>query len=369
VSSSLFQQYLFQVQAIRPDINSLAYKQAVNISKDGQMRLRMFIILLCLFGSALVVYSQDEAATVPANLAVPEGNSLSITLIGDGVQIYRCQESADTKGTYQWVFVEPHADLMNAAGLRMGIHYAGPSWEANDGSVVHGEVVEKADAPNQAIPWLLLKAAPVTGNGLFSHVTFVQRLDTFAGVAPSAEGCTEQQNGHVSRVPYRALYRFYTADPVDMNPTNVPTNLQAPEGNRVAYQVHAEGVQIYRCQESTETKGTFSWTFVAPEADLMNAVNERVGIHYGGPTWESKDGSWVAGEVQERADSPDGAIPWLLLKGVSPQGNGTLGNISFIQRLDTVGGTAPAADSCTMEHKQQVARIPYSALYVFYSAE
>src|SRR5258706_15626246 len=118
------------------------------------MRKRMFIILLCLFGSSLVAYAQDAAPTLPTNLAVPEGNTAFLTLDADGVQIYRCQESTDTKGTYQWVFVEPHADLMNAAGERMGIHYAGPSWEANDGSTVQGAVVEKAASPDQAIPWL-----------------------------------------------------------------------------------------------------------------------------------------------------------------------------------------------------------------------
>jgi Protein of unknown function (DUF3455) len=151
--------------------------------------------------------------------------------------------------------------------------------------------------------------------------------------------------------------------------STVPANLAVPQGNTLALALEADGVQIYRCQESTETKGTFAWTFVAPEADLMNDANERVGFHYAGPTWEIKDGSWVAGKVMERADSPDGSIPWLLLQGVSPQGNGALGKISFVQRLDTVGGMAPSADTCTTEHDQQVARIPYSALYVFYSAQ
>jgi predicted peroxiredoxin len=333
------------------------------------MRLRMFILLLCLLGSASLVYAQDTTSTVPANLAVPQGNTLALALEADGVQIYRCQESTKTAGTYEWSFVEPHADLLNAANERIGIHFAGPSWQANDGSTVKGAVVEKADSPNKAIQWLLLKAASVTGNGLFSHVTYVQRIDTVEGVAPQADSCTDQQNGLMSRVPYHAQYRFFTADSMGTSPLNIPDNLQVPAGNSVAYQVHAQGVQIYRCQESTETKGMFAWSLVAPEADLLNDANERVGFHYAGPTWESKDGSWVAGKVMEKADSPDGAIPWLLLQGVSAQGKGTFGNISFVQRLDTVGGMAPAADSCTTEHDQQVMRVPYSALYVFYSAQ
>ncbi len=333
------------------------------------MRVRMFIVLLCLFGSSFVAYGQDAASNLPANLAVPEGNTLFQTLIGDGVQIYRCEENSEADGKYQWVFVEPHADLMNESYVRMGIHYAGPSWEANDGSVVRAKVMERADAPNQAIPWLLLQAVSVTGNGLFSRVTFIQRIDTFEGVSPLAESCTERQKGSVSRVPYRALYRFFTNDSLDMSPPNIAENLRVPTGNHVAYQTHAEGVQIYRCQESAETAGTFNWVFVGPEADLMNALNERVGTHYSGPTWESHDGSVVVGEVLERADSSEGAVPWLLLRAVSARGNGMLGNLSFIQRLDTVGGMAPTADTCTAERNQQLVRMPYSALYVFYSAE
>jgi hypothetical protein len=332
------------------------------------MRKGMLILLFCLLGSALALYAQDKPATLPANLAVPEGNSAFLSLVGEGVQIYKCAENSEKAGTYQWAFVEPHADLLNTANERMGIHYAGPSWESNDGSAVRGEAAERADSPDGAIPWLLLKAVAISGNGLFSHVTYVQRLDTFAGKAPSADSCTDQQMGQTARVPYRALYRFFAADPVDMRPTNVPANLQVPADNRVAYQVHAAGVQIYRCQESADTAGKFTWTFVAPEADLMNNLNARVGNHYAGPTWESKDGSWVSGKMQEKADSPTGAIPWLLLRSVSAQGSGVLGNISFIQRLDTVGGTAPVADTCTTEHDLQLARIPYSALYVFYTA-
>jgi hypothetical protein len=331
--------------------------------------IRIFIILLGLLGSTFVAFGQDAVSELPANLAVPEGNIAFLDITGDGVQIYRCEENSEAAGTFHWVFVEPQADLVNETDERLGIHYAGPSWEANDGSIVRGEVLERADSPEDGtIPWLLLRAISVSGNGLFSHVTFIQRLDTAGGVVLVPESCTEALSGSLYRVPYQALYRFYTADPVDMNPPNVAANLQVPDGNAVSYQTHAEGVQIYRCQESAETAGTFAWTFVGPQADLLSEVDKRIGLHYSGPTWESADGSWIVGEVVERADSPDGAIPWLLLHTKSAQGGGILGDIQFIQRIDTVGGVAPAADSCTADQNQQIARIPYSALYVFYSA-
>jgi hypothetical protein len=68
----------------------------------------------------------------------------------------------------------------------------------------------------------------------------------------------------------------------------------------------------------------FEWVFKAPEADLTGDKGERIGRHYGGPTWEANDGSKVVGEVLQRADAPRaGAVPWLLLKAKSNQGAGT----------------------------------------------
>lgn len=333
------------------------------------MRFLRLMIVLWMIGLASAAYAQAETTVPPENLAVPEGNTLFLSLIGDGVQIYQCQESTEAAGTYAWVFVAPQAHLYNVAHELIGIHYAGPSWEAHDGSIVIGEVVEPADSPDGAIPWLLLRVASVEGNGLFSHVTYIQRVDTYEGIAPAADSCTEQDADRFVRVPYRTLYWFYAADPVDMTPTDVPDNLQVPDDSAFAFQLLGDGVQVYRCEESAETTGAFAWVLAEPQADLLNEANERVGIHYRGPTWESPDGSFIVGEVVERADSPNSAIPWLLLRAASTVGNGQFGNVTYIQRLDTVGGNAPDAETCTTEQSEQIVRVPYSALYVFYSAE
>ena len=49
---------------------------------------------------------------------------------------------------------------------------------------------------------------------------------------------------------------------------------------------------------------------LGPEESGENGV---VGIHYGGPTWESLSGSKVVGAVIDRATPDASAIPWLLL--------------------------------------------------------
>jgi len=157
-------------------------------------------------GSAWSVGAQE--AEVPEALAVPAGSTALFALEAEGVQIYDCAEDPEEPGTLAWVFREPEATLRNAAGETVGTHYAGPTWEANDGSTVVGEVVERADADEaDAIPLLLLEAAENTGAGVFSTVTYVQRLETVGGGAPT-EGCAEANEGEELRVDYAATYFF-----------------------------------------------------------------------------------------------------------------------------------------------------------------
>ena len=131
-------------------------------------------------------------------------------------------------------------------------------------------------------------------------------------------------------------------------------------GNKVAHHLYAEGVQIYRWN------GT-SWIFVAPEAELFaNAgANGTVGIHYAGPTWESNSGSKVVATVLERCTPDPDAIPWLLLEAVSTEGPGIFARVTFIQRVNTVGGNAPTDPG---DFVGEVVEVPYTAEYYFYRA-
>jgi hypothetical protein len=104
--------------------------------------------------------------------------------------------------------VGPDAQLTDAHGKSAGKHYAGPHWEAPDGSKVIGTVKERADAPEyRAIPWLLLATTSDGPEGAFSKVTSIQRIHTTGGVAP--ESCTKDDAGYRERVPYTADYVLY----------------------------------------------------------------------------------------------------------------------------------------------------------------
>jgi len=64
------------------------------------------------------------------------------------------------------------------------------------------------------------------------------------------------------------------------------------------------------------------------------------------------------------------AIPWLKLSADPNQttGPGLLGNTTFIQRIATVGGHAPAAADCNAATLGRVSEVPYTADYYFWKA-
>ena len=121
---------------------------------------------------------------------------------------------------------------------------------------------------------------------------------------------------------------------------------------------YATGSQIYRWD------GT-SWVFVEPAATLFANVDYtgQVGTHYRGPTWESNSGGKVVGARLYGCTPDPTAIPWLLLEGVSTAGPGIYNSVTYVQRVNTSGGLAPAYPGLVVG---QLVEVPYTAEYFFY---
>ena len=138
----------------------------------------------------------------------------------------------------------------------------------------------------------------------------------------------------------------------------LPAALEVPSGSKVAFHAYAVGVQIYEWSGS-------AWVFVEPEAVLLADArgHGEVGIHYAGPTWESQSGSKVVGARVAGATVDPTAIPWLLLRAVSTAGPGIFHRVTYIQRVNTTGGTAPTTPGTAAGARVEV---PYTAEYIFY---
>jgi hypothetical protein len=162
---------------------------------------------------AFLVVMMDAAGAaepVPESLAPPAGLKRVLEASAAGVQIYRCgpPKSAEGASAAVWNFEAPRATLTDQRGAEVGKHYAGPTWEATDGSKITGKVTARADATEPgAIPWLLLKAESAGTPGRFDKVRAVQRVFTSGGSAPTG-ACAKV--GEVLEVPYRAMYVFWS---------------------------------------------------------------------------------------------------------------------------------------------------------------
>lgn len=172
------------------------------------MNTRLAMPIVALAGLLAACTSvQPAQPALPPVLQPPTEARQFLEVFASGVQVYQCARKADS--TYEWVFKAPEAKLAAKSGALVGKHYAGPTWEAADGSTVVGEVKARDSGPTAtAIPWLLLAAKSNSGTGVFADAKYIQRTATVGGIAP-ASGCAESSLGAEARVPYTASYLFY----------------------------------------------------------------------------------------------------------------------------------------------------------------
>ena len=147
---------------------------------------------------------------------------------------------------------------------------------------------------------------------------------------------------------------------------DVPEAVRVPAGSKSAMTAVGVGELTYECKAKAADAMAFEWVFVGPMAKLMDAQTQKeVGKYYGGPTWESMDGSKVTGKQVAVAPGMAGSIPLQLVKAEPAMGTGAMSGVTYIQRLNTKGGVAPA-DPCGAATAGMKKNVPYQADYVFY---
>jgi hypothetical protein len=170
-------------------------------------QIKLGALAAALVLSAPVVSAQAQLPpTLPPGceaIKAPPGNHVSNHVYALGVQVYTWNGT-----TKAWDFVEPKALLFDSFFRVVGTHYRGPTWESNGGSSVVGSRVDGCSPNPHAIPWLLLRAVSSQGTGPFLNTTFIQRVNTLGGLAPTRAGSTNE----VVNVPYFAEYYFYRAN-------------------------------------------------------------------------------------------------------------------------------------------------------------
>jgi hypothetical protein len=165
--------------------------------------------LLALVAACFLAQSaQASHQPVPPRIAVPDGHSAYLDAHAAGVQIYSCNGTA-------WTLVAPRANLYDRRGKLIGTHFAGPSWQAKDGSKVVGARVDGVNVDPTAIDWLLISAVSTTtgprGGDTLAKTSYIQRINTVGGRPPAAADCNAATTGATAEIPYTADYRFWKA--------------------------------------------------------------------------------------------------------------------------------------------------------------
>ncbi len=149
--------------------------------------------------------------------------------------------------------------------------------------------------------------------------------------------------------------------------SSLPEPVRVPDGHVQKTWSKGVGEVTYACRQKVDQPGSHSWIFVAPSATLFDGNKKPHGNYYGGPTWESSDGSKTTGTQVAIAPTTAGNLPLQLIKATSTSSAGMFANITYIQRLNTVGGAAPASP-CDASNVGQEQKVAYQADYIYYVA-
>lgn len=168
-----------------------------------------------------------------------------------------------------------------------------------------------------------------------------------------------------------------------VTPPPVPTDIQVPAGNEAFLLGRGVGTQNYVCVPSPSI-GHVNWTLFTPQATLFSDLGEQLTTHFSSPnpdedetvrvTWEdSRDTSTVWARATGVATVSPTAIPWVRLlvvgRAIGPTGGNTLFGTTFIQRVNTVGGVAPATGCRLPTDIGNKAFVPYTADYFFFKKQ
>jgi len=212
-----------------------------NVLDNHTARRALFAMCAAALAAAYVLSGSQPARAeditpppVPATLQVPAGNKPFLEGHGVGTQNSVCRPSGSGAA---YALFTPQATLFKDDGDAVTTHFFSPNpFEANTNSAVvapggiratwqhsrdTSSVWAKVDqlstdpafvAPG-AVAWLLLESVGTqdgpNGGDTLTPTTFVQRVNTSGGVAPST-GCSSLADvGNQAFVPYTADYIFY----------------------------------------------------------------------------------------------------------------------------------------------------------------
>lgn len=153
------------------------------------------------------------------------------------------------------------------------------------------------------------------------------------------------------------------------NQNDLPEAVRVPDGYRPVLEATSNGQLLYECQAVRRSPYEYEWLLRNPGVALTDTYGNRI-THKPGAraTWVHQDGSSVMS--REFIEVPNGSHNLSLqrYKAETSETPGMLSNISYVQRLRTVGGWI-AVTPCSAPQLGMRVTVPYEADYIFWRAK
>ncbi|EFJ27203.1 hypothetical protein SELMODRAFT_412172 [Selaginella moellendorffii] len=320
------------------------------------------------------------------SLSPPDGNSIDFEVTASGFQIYSCVDVNKT-GHLSWVLDRAEAELFDAKfHILIGFHYFLPKPDAGGGratwsllktpgsssselpsSTVTGKTISNLSGGRGNIDDLLVQATSHSGHTRLGRASYIQRIKTRGGTAPSDEIC--KVGGMTQAVPYKSDYVFWTQQASDVIEGH-HGYIDAKYSTRPLFVLFGEGFQHYKFDGS-------AWQLFNASALLSSIPGQEViGDHYfletkdargGQPTWSSfaSPSTVTAKPVNTLRPATSDSISWADLHATGNTGDKYFfGGVTYVQRRSTRGGLPPQVSRAPKVG--DVFLSPYSAVYWFY---
>jgi len=148
--------------------------------------------------------------------------------------------------------------------------------------------------------------------------------------------------------------------------SSLPAPVQVPVGHRVVLETVGVGEITYECRAKANAPGAYEWAVVGPKGVVNGRNGATLGRYWGPPaTWQAQDGSAITGAQVAVAPAAAGSIPLQLVKANPASGAGAMQGVSYIQRVATRGGVAPAMP-CANDSVGRREIVKYQADYIFW---
>ena len=145
-------------------------------------------------------------------------------------------------------------------------------------------------------------------------------------------------------------------------PAGLTPRMRVGGNEAPAFMLRATGTHVYECRA---VQGGYAWTFLNPDATLFEGTRS-IATHTSPSMWESStDRSSTSGRVAATQPAGPGNLPWTLWRTQSSGDGGMFTGVTSVQRVNTVGGVAPAA-GCGDTSVGSESRASFTADFYFY---